>query len=126
MVFVQFLITSATNNTYFNAALYGIHDINIISLQFHDTGAATQWRVLELQSDILRFPHSSRQYLTFLNNGQNYINYEASGEFMPSVKNMDCNGKFLLNLNQVDGPAPLNANWSLVLTLEATLSLHSK
>lgn len=125
MVFIQFLVTEDTNNTFFNTALFGIHDINIISLQFHDTGAATQFRVLELQSDILRFPHSNRQYLTFMNNGQDYINYEASGESMPSVKNMDCNGKFFLNLSKVSGTV-LNANWVLILTLEATLSHHAK
>jgi len=124
MVFIQFLVTNTTNNTYYDAALYGIYDINIISLQFHDSGAASEFRVLELQSDILRFPHSNRQYLTFLNNGQNYINFEAAGEFMPSVKNMDCNGKFFFNVNKISGTA-FN-NWSLVLTIEATLSLHAK
>jgi len=131
MVLVQLVVTNQTsgslvdnNNTFFNVPLYGIYDINVISIQFNDSGAATQFRVIELQSDILRFPHSSRQFLTFLNNNQTSINYEASGENMPSVKNIDLNGKIFINANLLAGTA-FN-NFHMVLTLEATVCHHAK
>jgi hypothetical protein len=132
MVLVQLLITNLTsgsltanNNTYFDVPLYGIYDINVISIQFHDSGAATQFRVLEIQSDVLRFPHSSRQYLTFLNNPQNSLNFEASAENMPSVKNCDLSGKMLINVNTLYATTALN-NFHMVLTLEATVSNRAK
>lgn len=131
MVLVQLVVTNLTsdsltanNNTYFNVPLYGVYDINVISLQFHDSGAATQFRVVELQSDILRFPHSSRQFLTFLNNAQTAINFEASAENMPSIKNIDLNGKILINTVLLAGTA-FN-NYHMVLTLEATVSNKAK
>jgi len=133
MVFIQLVVTNlanglpANNNTYLDVPLYGVYDINIISIQFHDSGgnAETKFRILELQSDVLRFPHSQRQYLTFMNNGQNYINYEASSENMPSIKNADLNGKILANVNQLYGLHAL-ANFHMILTLEATVSNRAK
>jgi len=132
MVLVQLVVTNLTsgsltanNNTYFDVPLYGIYDLNVISIQFHDSGAATQIRVLEIQSDVLRFPHSSRQYLTFINNSQNSINFEAAGENMPSVKNCDLSGKILINVNALYASTALN-NFHMVLTLEATVSNRAK
>lgn len=132
MVLVQLVVTNLTslplitanNNTYIPVPLYGVYDINVISLQFHDSGAATQFRLIELQSDILRFPHSGSQYLTFINNEQTAINFEASSENMPSIKNIDLNGKLLINANVLAGTA-FN-NFHMVLTLEATISNKSK
>ena len=132
MVLVQLLVTNLTsgsltanNNTYLDVPLYGVYDINVISIQFHDSGANTQIRVLELQSDVLRFPHSNRQYLTFINNAQGSINFEASAENMPSVKNCDLNGKILVNVNALYASTALN-NFHMVLTLEATVSNKAK
>ena len=131
MVLVQLVVTNLTgdslvsnNNTFFNVPLYGVYDINVISLQFHDSGANTQFRVIELQSDVLRFPHSSRQFLAFLNNGQTSINFEASAENMPSIKNIDLNGKIFINANLLAGTA-FN-NFHMVLTFEATVCHHAK
>ena len=105
--------------------LYGVFDINVISIQFHDSGGNGQFRILELQSDILRFPHSQRQYLTFMNHGQTLINFEASAENMPSLKNCDLNGKILCNVNTVHSAHALN-NFHMILTLEATVSNRAK
>jgi len=131
MVLVQLVVTSQTsgslvdnNNTFFDVPLYGVYDINVISLQFHESGQPTEFRVIELQSDILRFPHSSRQFLTFLNNNQTSINFEASGENMPSVKNIDLNGKIFINVNRLAGT--VIANFHMVLTLEATVCHRAK
>jgi len=131
MVLVQLVVTNLTggslvanNETYLNVPLYGVYDINVISLQFHDSGASTQFRLVELQSDILRFPHSGTQYLTFINNAQTAINFEASGENMPSVKNIDLNGKLFIKANVLAGTA-FN-NFHMILTLEATVSHKAK
>ena len=86
--------------------------------------SATQMRVVELQSDILRFPHSNRQYLTFINNAQTAINLNQGTESMPSVRNVDVNGKILINANVIAGTA-FN-NWYMILTVEATASHKAK
>lgn len=116
MVFVQLYVTDATNGRYFDVPVYGVHNINIINIQFHDSGVASQFRVIEVQSDFIRFPNSQRQYLLFLNNGQNYVNFNAGTEIMPSIKKCDLNGKIFLNFHLVSGTA-FN-NWSAVITLE--------
>lgn len=124
MVLIQIYVPYTSNNTYFDVPLYGIYDINIVGIQFHDSGAATQMRVVELQSDILRFPHSNRQYLTFINNAQTAINLNQGTESMPSVRNVDVNGKILINANVIAGTA-FN-NWYMILTVEATASHKAK
>jgi hypothetical protein len=124
MVLIQIYIPYTANNTYFDVPLYGVYDLNVVSIQFHDSGANTQFRVVEIQSDILRFPYSNRQYLTFINNSQNTINYSSGREDMPSIKNIDLNGKILLNFNYLAGTA-LN-NWHCVLTLEVNESNKAK
>lgn len=118
MVFVQLYVTEATNGLYFDVPVYGVHNVNIINLQFHDSGGNAQLRVIEVQSDILRFPNSQRQYLMFLNNGQNYINFNAGTEIMPSIKNCDLSGKIMIRLNVVSGNAFNNNTWTLLLGLE--------
>jgi len=129
MVFIQLLINNfdsgtliTNNNSYLDVPLYGVYDINVISIQCHSNSAA--FRVIELQSDVLRFPHSGCPYLTFLNNGQNYMNFEASGEMMPSIKNVDLNGKIFCNINSLNGVA-LGA-FNLIVTLEATVCTNAK
>jgi hypothetical protein len=104
--------------------LYGVYDLNVVSIQFHDSGANTQMRVVQIQSDILRFPYSNQQYLTFINNSQNTVTFSSAREDMPSIKNIDLNGKILFNLNVLAGTA-FN-NWYCVLTLEVNESNKAK
>ena len=124
MVLVQIYIPYTSNNTYFDVPLYGVYDLNVVSIQFHDSGANTQMRVVQLQSDLLRFPYSNQQYLTFINNSQNANTFNSGREDMPSIKNIDLNGKILLNLQVVAGTA-FN-NWYCVLTLEVNESSKAK
>lgn len=124
MVLIQIYIPYTSNNTYFDVPLYGVYDLNLVSIQFHDSGANTQMRVVQIQSDILRFPYSNQQYLTFINNSQNAITFNAGREDMPSIKNIDLNGKILFNLNVLAGTA-FN-NWYCVLTLEVNESNKAK
>jgi hypothetical protein len=124
MVLVQLYVPYTANNTYFDVPLYGIYDMMVVSVQFHDSGANTQMRVVQIQSDILRFPHSNQQYLLFINNSQSSINFNQATEMMPSIKNVDVNGKILINATVLAGTA-FN-NWYMVLTLEATASHNAK
>ncbi len=116
MVFVQLYVTNATNGQYFDFPVFGVHNIIIVNLQFHESGG-NQFRVIEVQSDVLRFPQSQRQYFTFLNNAQNYINFSSGTELMPSIKNCDLSGKILLNFQSVAGQA-FGATWHAIITLE--------
>jgi hypothetical protein len=124
MVLIQIYIPYTSNNTYFDVPLYGVYDLNVVSIQFHDSGANTQMRVVQIQSDILRFPYSNQQYLTFINNSQNTVTFSSAREDMPSIKNIDLNGKILFNLNVLAGTA-FN-NWYCVLTLEVNESNKAK
>lgn len=125
MVLVQIYVPYTANNTYFDVPLYGVYDMMVVSIQFHDSGASSQMRVVQIQSDILRFQHSNQQYLTFINNAQTAINFnQGSAELMPSLKNIDINGRILINANVLAGTA-FN-NWYMVITLEATCSSKAK
>jgi hypothetical protein len=124
MVLVQLYVPYTANNTYFEVPLYGIYDMMVVGIQFHDSGANSQFRVVQIQSDVLRFAHSNQQYLTFLNNAQSYINFNQASEMMPSLKNIDMNGRILINANVIAGTA-FN-NWYMILTLEATTSSKAK
>ena len=124
MVLVQIYVPYTANNTYFDVPLYGVYDMMVVSVQFHDSGANTQMRVVQIQSDVLRFQHSNQPYLTFINNAQTVINLNQASEMMPSLKNIDINGRILINANVVAGTA-FN-NWYMVITLEATCSSKAK
>jgi hypothetical protein len=124
MVLVQIYVPYTANNTYFDVPLYGVYDIMVVSVQFHDSGANTQMRVVQIQSDVLRFQHSNQPYLTFINNAQTYLNLNQASEMMPSLKNIDVNGRILINANVIAGTA-FN-NWYMVITLEATCSSKAK
>ena len=116
MVFVQLYVTNATNGLYFDVPVFGVHNVNVINIQFHCDGGAGAFRCIEIQSDILRFPQSQRQYLMFLNNGQNYINFTQGTEIMQSIKNCDLYGKIMLNFQVVSGTAL--GVWTGIVTLE--------
>jgi hypothetical protein len=124
MVLVQIYVPYTANNTYFDVPLYGVYDMMVVSIQFHDSGDNTQMRVVQIQSDLLRFQHSNQQYLTFINNAQTSINFNQASELMPSVKNIDVNGRILIRAHVLAGTA-FN-NWYMIITLEATVSNKAK
>jgi len=124
MVFIQLLVNNTNNNTYIDVPCYGIYDLNVVGLQFHDTGG-NQFRLLQVQSDVLRFPYSNQQSLVFMNNAQNTINYCNGRDDMPCIRNIDMNGKILINVALLAGHA-LNGTWHLILTLEVNDSNKAK
>lgn len=117
MVFVQLYVTNLTNGQYVDVPVYGVHNVNIINIQFNATGG-NQFRVIEVQSDILRFANSQRQYLTFMNNAHSYITLNAGTEKMHSIKNCDLSGKILLDFHVVTGHALNEVDWHAIITLE--------
>lgn len=126
MVLVQIYVGQAeNNNTYINVPLYGVYDVNIINIQFHDALGAGQTSVIQIQSDVLRFPASGQQSLLFMNNASCNVTYNSAVEAMPSIKNCDFNGKILMNVTGVSGTA-LSNGWHLILTLEATCTSNAK
>ena len=126
MVLVQIYVGQAeNNNTYINVPLYGVYDVNIVNIQFHDALGAGQTSVVQIQSDVLRFPASGRQNLIFMNQPTCNVSYSAALETMPSIKNADFNGKIFMNVTGVSGTA-LGNGWHLILTLEATSTTAAK
>lgn len=119
MVFCQINCPVALNNTYFDVPCYGICDIIIVGLQYHETGANTK-RILELRSDHLRFPHSNTQNLTWCINPTISLNFSSGTDIVPSIKRADLNGKILINvIEKSTGVAPANMT-DFIITLEIT------
>jgi len=117
MVFVQINVPVASNNTYFNVPCFGICDIIVINLQYHETGAATK-RVLEMRSDVLRFPSSQSQFLTWIINPTINLNFSSGTDVIPSIKRADLNGKILINIiEKSTGVEPANMT-DFIVTLE--------
>jgi len=117
MVFVQINVPLASNNTYFDVPCFGICDIIIVGLQYHETGAATK-RVLEMRSDVLRFPSSQSQFLTWVINPTISLNFSSGTDIIPSIKRADLNGKILINIiEKSTGIAPANMT-DFILSLE--------
>ena len=125
MVFVQINCPVASNNTYFDVPCYGLCDIIIVNLQYHESGAATK-RILELRSDVLRFPSSQSQFLTWCINPTINLNFSSGTDIVPSIKRADLNGKILINvIEKSTGVAPANMT-DFILTLEVSEVNRSK
>ena len=125
MVFVQIVVPVASNNTYFNVPCYGLCDIIIVNLQYHESGAATK-RILELRSDVLRFPSSQSQFLTWCINPTINLNFSSGTDIVPSIKRADLNGKILINvIEKSTGLEPANMT-DFILTLEVSEVNRSK
>jgi len=116
MPLVQLRVTNALNGSSFDLPAYGNYDIVIISAQYHSTDAGNVRRVIQIQSDQLRFVNSPLQYLTFLNNYQSSFNWNNG--FVYSIKNVSLNGKIRLFVVDADtNLAPANFT-DLILTLD--------
>ena len=125
MVFCQIVVPVASNNTYFDVPCYGLCDIIIVGLQYHETGANTK-RILELRSDVLRFPSSQSQFLTWCINPTINLNFSSGTDIVPSIKRADLNGKILINvIEKSTGVAPANMT-DFILTLEVSEVNRSK
>ena len=116
MVLVQFLITSANNNTMFAVPISGKCSIRVLNMVYHSTGANTICEAIQLQSDALYFPYSPLKYLTLVSNPSATLNYDQ-GYVEYSLQNVVLNGQIWFNVLQSNGSAPTNFD-KLLVTLE--------
>lgn len=117
MVLVQFIITAATNDTYFTLPVSGKCSIRVLNVCYHATEANTNSRVVQIRSDLLLFPYSPARYLTIMSNSQGNITFDSShNEY--SLQNIVLQGQIRLAVvDNATGAQPATFQ-HLVLTLQ--------
>jgi hypothetical protein len=117
MVLVQFIITSANNDSYFTVPISGKCCIRVLNAMYHGTGSATVSYVVQIRSDLLYFPYSPARYLTLVSNPQAHVNYD-SGFKEYNLQNVVLQGQIRLAVvDNATGAAPANFQ-HCVLTLQ--------
>lgn len=117
MPLVQFYITSATNNTYFQVPISGKCCVRVLNVQYHDTAAGATSRMIQIQSDSLYFPYSPMRYVSILSNPAAAQSYDNS-KIDYHIRNAVFNGQILLNVvDRATGATPVNFQHCL-LSLE--------
>lgn len=118
MVLVQIYVSSALNNTYINVPLYGVYDINVCNVSYHDQPVLAH--PMEIHSDILKFPNSTQPYLMFINAPSSSTTYTAGADRMLSIPRCELNGRILINLiDKTTGVQPVGMQY-LLITLEVS------
>jgi len=114
MVLVQVLITSSTNGTKFVIPVSGKCSIRVLSMVYHATEAATNSRVIQLESDILYFPYSPLKYLTMVSNPSGTLNYDtAYHEY--NLQNVVLQGQIGFKvIDRATADTPATFQWCLV------------
>jgi len=114
---VQLLVPVASNGSMFDLPVYGASNVTVVSLQYHTTeAAANNQRVIQVQSDKLRFVNSPLIYLTFGSHFSANITYSSS--YCPSIKNCLFDGKILLRVvDQATNATPASMT-HLLITLD--------
>lgn len=116
-MFVQLLVPVASNGTYFDLPIYGLANVTVVGIQYHTTEAqAGNQRVIQVQSDKLRFINSPMVFITF---GSYFSNTSTFNQaFTPSIKNCQFDGKILLKVvDYATGATPAGMT-HLLLTLD--------
>lgn len=113
MVLVQIYVSQALNNSYIDIPLYGTYDVSVVGIQYHDNPSLG--RPMEIRSDLLRFPNSSRPFLMFINAAHTNIASGSDTGRMISIPNCDFNGKVLINLIDITtGVEPVGMQYLLI------------
>lgn len=101
MVLLQFVITSANNNTRFPVAIAGKCSIRVLSVEYGDTkGIGSNPVIVQIQSDVLYFPYSPAKYLTVMGHSRGDITIDDSqGGF--HLNNVTVNSGIHLNVIDV-------------------------
>jgi hypothetical protein len=114
MVLVQVLITAANNNSRFVIPVSGKCSIRVLSMVYHATEAATNSRVIQLNSDILYFPYSPMKYLTMVSNPSGTLNFDTAYQEY-NLQNVVLQGQIGFNiLDYATGLTPNTFQWCLV------------
>ena len=117
MVLLQFVVTSANNNTVFPVGIAGQCSLRVLSVQYGDEekGNAPS-HIVQIQSDVLYFPYSPAKYITFMAHPKaDHTVDDSQGGF--HLNNVNINSGIRLNvLDLVTGAEPVDFV-GVVLTL---------
>jgi hypothetical protein len=117
MPLCQFYITPSNNGSDFSIPVSGDANIKVINVQYYNTNSSSAHHVVQVRSDVLRFPYSSLGYLTIFTGAVSTVNFDT-GKNEYSINKANLNGR--MNLNIVDyntGAQPTHFGGCL-LTLE--------
>jgi hypothetical protein len=95
MVLVQFIITTANNDSYFTLPVSGKCSIRVLNASYHATEANTNSRMIQIRSDLLLFPYSPARYLTLISNSSANMNYDQ-GHLEYNLQNVVLQGQIRL------------------------------
>lgn len=92
MVLVQFVITTATNNSVFTVP-FNKCSIRVLNIQYHAANGTSY--PIQLRSDALVLPYSPARYITWINNPSANVSFD-SGLTEYSFNNVIFNGQIQL------------------------------
>ena len=112
MVLVQFIITTANNNTNFVLPISGKCCIRVLNVVYHATGAVSV--PIQLRSDLLFLPYSPARYITWINQPSTTLNYDQGFQEY-NFNNVVLQGQIGLNVcNASDGAVPTGFQYCVV------------
>lgn len=101
---VQIVIDNdALNGTYFSLPMRGKASVKILSIETH---GAQQHSFLQLRSDILTLPFSSRPFFTWFVEPQYSHIIDSSSSAQYHFNNIDMQGKMFIQVEELDGTKP--------------------
>lgn len=116
MPIVQFYVTVANNNTYFDVPIYGVCNIKVISVAYHKTNAAGTLQVVQIQSDKLISPASPQRFITMVNGATSVQNFDQGIGY--PFDRVEMNGKIQIKIiDVITGTTPTDFS-ALLLTLQ--------
>lgn len=118
MPLCQFYISPTTNGSDFVIPVSGKANVRVISVQYYNTNSSSAHYVIQIQSDVLRFPASSLPYLTFFSGtGSPSIGFDSSHREY-SINGLNLQGKMNLSVVDVNTGATPTHFGGCLLTLE--------
>ena len=111
---LQVHIPAAQNNRYFVVGSYGVFNIRVLNIDYHQTGNAST--VIRVVSDKL-MTKGSTPFLTFINNPSTNLTIDSSNRTW-SYEKVPLDGQILFNVIDIStGTTPANMS-DIVLTYE--------
>jgi hypothetical protein len=116
MVLAQIVIsTDALNGSYFSLPMRGKASIKILSIE---TYGAKQHDFLQLRSDILTLPFSTRPFFTWFVEPQYSHIIDSSSSAQYHFNNIDMQGKMFIQVEELDGTKPAGLKCVINLSIE--------
>jgi hypothetical protein len=116
MVLAQIVISSdALNGTDFSLPMRGKASIKILSIETH---GAKKNEFLQLRSDILVLPYSSKPFYTWYVEPQQIHIVDSSSSGQAHFNNIDLQGKMFIQVEQFDGTKPAGLKCVINLSIE--------